>query len=101
LAADVEASAAQMDAGVVFKDGSGGRHVSKSSLLGAWQEGWAKGNVKRLRSPCSKHVRRSAARGLGESGRKQAGKMGCKGDDLSTLVKVDGRSALGVVHITR
>jgi hypothetical protein len=31
LAADVEASAAQMDAWVVFKDGSGGRRVPKSS----------------------------------------------------------------------
>jgi hypothetical protein len=28
-------------------------------------------------------------------------KMICKGDPLSTLVKMGGRSALGVVHITR
>jgi hypothetical protein len=38
---------------MVFKDGSGGRRVPKSSLLGA-QEVLAKGNVKRLRSPCFK-----------------------------------------------
>jgi hypothetical protein len=96
LAADKEASAAQMDARVVFKDGSGGRRVSTSSLLGA-QEVLAKGNVKRLRSPCSKHVRRSASCGIGERGRKLAGKKVNKGYPLSTLVKVGGRSALGVV----
>jgi hypothetical protein len=91
-----------MNAGVVFKDGSGARRVFKSSFLSV-QEVWATWNVKRLRSPCSKHVRRSAFWGIGESGRNKLEKMACKGEPLSTLVKMGGRSVLlvGVVTITR
>jgi hypothetical protein len=60
-------------------DGRGGRCVPKRSLLGA-RKVWAKGNVIRLRSPCLKHVaRRSASCGIGEHGRKQAGKDGLQG----------------------
>jgi hypothetical protein len=74
------------------------RKACSQEPLGA-HEVWAKGNVKRLRSPCSKQgvplVELESAAG------NKLEKMGFKGDSLSTLVKMGGRSAVGVVHITR
>jgi hypothetical protein len=53
--------------------------------------GWAESNVKRSRSPCPKHVRRSASRGVGERGRQQTGEDGLQGRSPVHVVQ-GGRS---------
>jgi hypothetical protein len=99
LAADAEASAAQMDAWVVFKDGSGGRRVPKSSLVAE------KFGRKAMSRECahrdqSMYGGAPLVRSESVAGNKLE-KIVCKGDHLSMLVKMGGRSAIGVVHITR
>jgi hypothetical protein len=82
-----------MDAVVVFIDGSGGRRVPKSSLIGA-REGWQRQTAwlivfKACTVECI--LRDWRAR------QETSWKDGLQG---RTPVHVGGRSALGVVHIT-
>jgi hypothetical protein len=82
----MEASAAQMDAWVVFKDGSGGRRVPKSSLV-------RKRFVRKARQAIALAVfkactlyRGATLVGLESAAGSKLEKMVCKGDPLPTLV---------------
>jgi hypothetical protein len=83
---------------VVIKDGSGERRVHKSSL-GRERFGRQAASNDRARRVESMYGGVPLV-GL-ESAAITKEKMGCKGDPLSTLVKMGSCSALGVVHVTR
>jgi hypothetical protein len=98
LAADIEASAAQTDAWVVIKDGSGERRIHKSSFVREkfGRKATSNDRARRVQSMYGG----MPLVGMGSAAGNKLKKMVCKDDPLSTLVKVGGRSALAVVHIT-
>jgi hypothetical protein len=75
-----------MDAWVVFKDGSGGRRVPKSSLVRVkfGQKGTSNDCARRVQSM---HGGVSLV-GLESAAGNKLGKMVCKGEPLSTLIKM-------------
>jgi hypothetical protein len=100
MATDVEASASQMDAWMVTKDGSGeGVFTRALSLVG---------EKLRRKAMSSDHAQRFQCMyggvplvGLESAAGNKLEKVVCKGDPLSMLVKVGCLSVLGVVHFTR
>jgi hypothetical protein len=88
-----------MDAWVVIKDRSEGRCVHKSSLVREkfWRKATSKDRTQRVRSMYGG----APLAGMESTAGNKLERMVCKGDPLSTLVKVSCRSVLNVVHVTR